>query len=365
LSQVGFLGFDDEGEVVNYYAVNPLDESHVYLNSSKVVCFVDLGGHERYLRTTLRGVMAKVPDYAMLVVGANAGLLSMGREHLGIAVALRIPVFVVVTKVDMVSEEVYRSTLEEVLRVLKMPGVNKLPLVVRDHDDVVVAARHMPSGRVAPIFRVSSVTGEGLDLLRKFLNLLPPRTRWRERLKEPLLMYVDEVFNVRGVGPVIAGLLLSGAVAEGDTVLLGPMRDGGWRSVRVKSIQINRVPVNRAYAGMDAALALAGVEYEELEKGLAVLDKRLKPRTVWSFKARVTILRHPTTIKRGFQSVLHLGAIRSAVKFAEMAREPMRTGDTGIVKLEFLYHPWYLREGDTFVLRDSRTRAIGKVLELC
>ncbi|RLE89257.1 MAG: hypothetical protein DRJ46_04950, partial [Thermoprotei archaeon] len=78
-----FLGFDVEGRVVNYELVHPLDESEIYLSSAKIIAFTDLGGHERYLRTTLRGVMSRLPDYAMLVVGANAGLLKMGREHLG------------------------------------------------------------------------------------------------------------------------------------------------------------------------------------------------------------------------------------------------------------------------------------------
>jgi len=70
--------------------------------SSKVVSFIDLAGHERYLRTTVFGLTGCAPDYIMLMVGGNAGLIGMSKEHLGIAVSLGVPVMVVITKVDMV-----------------------------------------------------------------------------------------------------------------------------------------------------------------------------------------------------------------------------------------------------------------------
>ena len=358
------LGYDSKGNVVNYDIVNPLDESQVYLSSSKVIIFVDLGGHERYLRTTLRGVMSRIPDYVMLVIGANSGLSVMGREHLGIAIALKIPVFAVITKIDMVHEDIVERSLEELKKILKMPGISKLPFEVKDYDDVVVAAKHVVSGRIVPIFKVSNVTGEGLELLRKFLNILPPRMRWKERVNSSLLMYVDDIFNVKGVGPVVAGLLLSGSVHVDDKVLIGPLRDGSWRKVRVKSIHINRVFVKRAQAGIEATLALSGIEFEDLEKGMAVIDDGRKPLSVREFNAKVTILKHPTTIRKGYEAVLHLGAIRSTVKFVKLEKECMRTGDTGIVTLKFVHHPWYIRSQDVFVIRDARTRAIGKVLKI-
>jgi GTPase len=72
-------------------------------HSSKIISFIDLAGHERYLRTTVFGLTGCAPDYAMLMVGGNAGLIGMSKEHLGIAVTLGVPVMVVITKIDMVS----------------------------------------------------------------------------------------------------------------------------------------------------------------------------------------------------------------------------------------------------------------------
>jgi GTP-binding protein 1 len=84
--------------------------------SSKVISFIDLAGHERYLRTTVFGLTGCAPDYIMLMVGGNAGLIGMSKEHLGIAVSLGVPVMVVITKVDMVPANI---TITDV-RLLRM-----------------------------------------------------------------------------------------------------------------------------------------------------------------------------------------------------------------------------------------------------
>ena len=75
--------------------------------SSKIISFIDLAGHERYLRTTVFGLTGCAPDYVMLMVGGNAGLIGMSKEHLGIAVSLGVPVMVIITKIDMVSSNGY------------------------------------------------------------------------------------------------------------------------------------------------------------------------------------------------------------------------------------------------------------------
>ena len=71
--------------------------------ASKIISFIDLAGHERYLRTTVFGLTGCAPDYVMLMVGGNAGLIGMSKEHLGIAVSLGVPVMVIITKIDMVN----------------------------------------------------------------------------------------------------------------------------------------------------------------------------------------------------------------------------------------------------------------------
>jgi GTPase len=72
---------------------------------------IDLCGHEKYLKTTMVGLSGYYPQYAMLVVGANMGISRMTKEHIGIAISLKIPMFVVVTKIDIAPENVYLDTL--------------------------------------------------------------------------------------------------------------------------------------------------------------------------------------------------------------------------------------------------------------
>jgi GTPase len=81
--------------------------------ASKIISFIDLAGHERYLRTTVFGLTGCAPDYAMLMVGGNAGLIGMSKEHLGIAVTLGVPVMVVITKIDMVQAALHPKVLTE------------------------------------------------------------------------------------------------------------------------------------------------------------------------------------------------------------------------------------------------------------
>ncbi|MEM3736937.1 MAG: GTP-binding protein [Candidatus Bathyarchaeia archaeon] len=358
------LGFDESGNIVNYTVSSPLDEAEVFLNSAKIIDFVDLGGHERYFKTTLRGITGHSPDYCLITVAANAGIMPMTVEHLKVVLGLRLPMIFVVTKIDL-APHLVSKTVEDIQRLVKLPKVNAVPFLVKTIEDAIVAAKVMPCGRVAPIFTVSNVTGEGLNLLRTFLNLLPQRIRWNEFYNKEFMIYVDEIFNVKGVGPVVSGVIRQGAVAEGESVLLGPFHDGTFRNVRVKSIHINRVFVERAVAGNDACFALAGVSFGEIRKGMALLGMDVKPRAVGEFEADVFILHHPTTIRIGYQAVVHAQTVRQAAEFVEIVgNKVLRTGDYGRVKLAFLYNPEFLIEGQNFVFREASAKGIGVITKI-
>lgn len=118
-------------------------------------------GHEKYFRTTAYGLTGHLPDYACLIVGANMGVVGMCKEHLGVALALKVPVFFVVTKVDIAPEHVLKNTVQTLASILKKPGVRKKPYLVRGHDEVITAARNITTDSLAPIFLTSAVTGRG------------------------------------------------------------------------------------------------------------------------------------------------------------------------------------------------------------
>ena len=203
--------------------------------AAKVVSFIDLAGHERYLRTTVYGLTAHEPDYVVVVVGANHGITRMTKEHVGMAIALNVPLFVVVTKVDLCPEPVMRETMKQLHRLLKLPGARKQPYVVKSNDELMVAANGFGKSALCPIFCISSVDGTNVPLLRQFFNLMPSRRAWAAQDKLPTEFLIDQYFNVPGVGLVVAGTLLSGAVHVNHELLMGPNNQGKFNKVTIKS----------------------------------------------------------------------------------------------------------------------------------
>ena len=133
-----FLGFDNEGDVTNYTAVRgAATTQEVLTKSSKIVNFIDLCGHERYLKTTVFGLTGAVPDYAMIMLGANMGVQRMTREHLGLTLALRLPFFIVITKIDLAPPNVREETISRISRILKSANVRKMPYLVNDEEGVI------------------------------------------------------------------------------------------------------------------------------------------------------------------------------------------------------------------------------------
>ncbi|GAA54244.1 GTP-binding protein 1, partial [Clonorchis sinensis] len=117
---------------------------------------------------------------------------------------------------------------------------------------------------MCPVFSVSNVTGENLDLLKMFLNLLTPRSQ--PRLTDPAHFQVDDIFSVPGVGNVVSGTCLSGVIRLNDTLLLGPDPVGQFTPVPIKSIHRKRMPVTYVRGGQTASFALKKLRRNQLRK---------------------------------------------------------------------------------------------------
>lgn len=125
------------------------------------------------------------------------GVQRMTKEHLGLAVNLALPSFVVITKIDISPDHVKQQTLQVISRILKSGAAGrKMPMVVKTVDDVVTAAREVGNKKMVPIFFLSNVTGEGVDMLKQFLNLLPSAPKWEKKLSKPAEFQVDESFHI-------------------------------------------------------------------------------------------------------------------------------------------------------------------------
>lgn len=261
--------------------------------SAKVITFTDLAGHERYLRTTVFGLLSSSPNYCLLMVAANNGLIGMSKEHLGIALALNVPVMVVVTKIDICPPHILEQTMTQITRILKSPGARKIPIQIRTREDAVVTATQFVSQRICPVFQVSNVTGENLDLVRTFLNILPHHGRYDAQA--PFEFHVNDTFSVPFVGTVVSGIVKSGVIHAGDQVLIGPDSLGQFIPTAIKSIERKRIGVPAASAGQSASFALKKVRRKDVRKGMVVLPKTdggAQPKVYREFIAEGRSLSH-------------------------------------------------------------------------
>uniref|UniRef100_A0A8C9XYH3 GTP binding protein 2b n=1 Tax=Sander lucioperca TaxID=283035 RepID=A0A8C9XYH3_SANLU len=361
------LGFNSKGEVVNYSESRTAEE--ICESSSKMITFIDLAGHHKYLKTTIFGLTSYCPDFAMLVVSANTGIAGTTREHLGLAMALKVPIFIVVSKVDLCSRGTVERTVRQLERVLKQPGCNKVPMVVSTPDDAVTAAQQFAqSACITPIFTLSSVSGESLDLLKVFLNILPPlsNSKEQEELMQQLTEFqVDEIYSVPDVGTVVGGTLYSGVCREGERLVVGPTDEGRFLRLKVGSIQRNRSACRVLRAGQAATLALGNFDRSLLRKGMVMVSPKMNPTICCQFEAAIVLLFHAKTFRRGSQVTVHVGNVRqTATAECLHGKDELRTGERAVVRFCFIKHPEYLRLGAKLLFREGVTKGIGHVTRL-
>lgn len=294
-------------------------------------------------------------------IGANAGIVGMTKEHLGLALALSVPVFVVVTKIDMCPPNVLQDNLKVLCKVLKSQGCRKVPVMVRSPDDVVLSATNFVSQRLCPIFQVSNVTGDNLDLLKMFLNLLTTRMGGLDNL--PAEFQIDDTYSVPGVGTVISGTCLQGIIKLNDNLLLGPDPLGHFMQIAVKSIHRKRMNVAEVRGGQTASFALKKIKRSQIRKGMVLVSSELNPKACWEFEGEIVVLHHPTTISSRYQAMVHCGSIRQTASIQTMSKECLRTGDKARVRFRFIKHPEYIRPQQRMVFREGRTKAVGNVIE--
>jgi selenocysteine-specific elongation factor len=286
------------------------------LPDGRRLSLVDVPGHERFVRNMVAG--ATGIDLFLLVVDAAEGARPQTHEHLAIVRLLGIEEGVVaVTKVDAVDEETRELALEE--------------------------ARELVPG--AAVVATSARTGEGLDDLRAALAEAAGRVAPRPA-ERPTRLFVDRVFTLRGIGTVVTGTLWSGSIGEGDELRAEP----AGLDVRVRSVQVHDLSVDRAEAGQRVAVALPGVERGELRRGDALVEPGAYPVSYRLDAALETLEEVPD----GTRLHVHHG---TAEHFARLVRV-----DDGHAQLR-LASPAVAARGDHVVLRGRTTLGGGTVLD--
>ena len=334
---------------------------YIKVNDEKYISFIDLAGHEKYFKTTVHGLNGGLADFAILVIGSNMGVLKMTREHLGIIKALKIPFFIVLTKTDICPPNVLERTQREITK-----------LVEKNFKKKVLETSELSNDTIN-LFKLSNVTGIGLDTFREFLFLQNPKIDWESKRNKDSIYWIDNVYMVKGIGIVISGTLKTGEIRINDKMLLGPV-EGKFIDVQVKSIHNNfREDISMLTAGLSGCIAIKSITKKEaltkkrIKKGMVLhqsLNLETRTKAYDRFTASITILHHPTTIKKNYEPVIHCGKIAQTAVIENIDNECLRTGDKGLVEFRFKYRPEFIEKDDILIFREGKTKGIGKIIEL-
>ncbi|HWF85687.1 MAG TPA: selenocysteine-specific translation elongation factor [Vicinamibacterales bacterium] len=317
------------------------------------VAFVDVPGHERFVKNMLAGVGGV--DLVVLVVAADESVMPQTREHFDICRLLRVPAgLVALTKSDLADADMLEIARLEVQE--------------------LVAGSFLDG---APIVPVSSRTGAGLDEFRSALGAAAAGVRGRT-VDATARLPIDRVFSMKGFGTVVTGTLVSGRVAADDELIVTP----GERRVKVRGVQVHGAKQLEAFAGQRAAVNLGGVEVDEIARGQSLVASGAFEETRVA-DAIVEVLPGAKALQHGARVRFHQGTAeilgrvavigpagevdrdRAAGAAKGEVRPSVAAGGRAFVRLR-LERPAILARGDRYILRaysPAITIAGGHILD--
>jgi selenocysteine-specific elongation factor len=312
------------------------------LPSGRVASFIDVPGHERLVRTMISG--ASGLDAVVLCVSAVEGVMPQTREHLDILELLGVQQGIVaLTMTDLVDEEMLELAALDVEDAVEGTFLEGAPVIA-------TAAGPAPSG---------------LEALAAALDALQPPAR---ASAGPLRLPIDRAFVQRGFGTVVTGTMRSGAVRDGDAVVVVP--EG--IQTRVRGLQVHGSPQDQSSAGLRTALNLAGVERDDLHRGMVVVHPDHPPLS--------SMLDCSLRLLPDAPPLAHLARVRLLVGTAEVMavvahisddgpspaplEDPLPPGSTALVQLR-TDRPVLAVPGDRCILRrESPVTTLGGAVVL-
>jgi selenocysteine-specific elongation factor len=284
--------------------------------------FVDVPGHERFVRNMLAGIGGI--DLVLLVIAADESIKPQTREHFDICRLLSVRRGItVLTKSDLVDREtldVVRLEVEDFLRGTFLDSAH------------------------APIVPVSSLTGAGMEELKRALVRVAYDVPGRDSTSLARLP-IDRVFSMKGFGTVVTGTLISGAINKEAELEVFPKG----KRVRVRGIQVHGASSEQAVAGQRTALNLAGVTTEELARGMT-----LAPPATFAATSRVdvqlTLLASAKPLKDRARVHFHSYTSESIATVVLYGKKQVAPGETALAQLR-LSHFTLLLPGDRFIIR--------------
>ena len=343
-------------------------------DNNKIIELIDLCGHSKYLKTTLYGITGYFPDYSIITIAANRGVLPMTKEHLGILLYLKIPIIIIITKIDITPKKIYENTINKLNKILKKTIFKRIPVYFNSNENIEKKLmKYAPiikvNSKYIPIITVSNKNGDNINIVRKFILSLEPRFKW-EKLYGSSIFYIEDDFTPPGIGLILYGILNGEKLKVGDKVLLGPFNKE-YISVNIWSIHdCKRNNIKYLDNGQRGCIGIRinkkySFSRKDIRKGMVLLnnDKLIK-NTCYEFDADITILNHSTTIRNNYCAVIHCGVIKQTAEINLKNNEKIRIGDNARVRFRFLNYPELLFKNSTFFFREGKTRGVGTIKEI-
>jgi selenocysteine-specific elongation factor len=298
--------------------------------------FIDVPGHERFVRNMLAGVGGI--DLVLMVIAADESIKPQTREHFEICRLLSIPRGItVITKADMVDED----TLG----------------VVRMEIEDFVRGSFLDVSR-SPIIAVSALEGTGLDELKREIIRLSAEVPARDT--EALFrLPIDRVFTMKGFGAVVTGTLIAGKVKKEEEVEIFPSR----KRARVRGVQVHGSAAEQAIAGQRTALNLAGVQMEELARGMTLAAPGVLEPTQ-KLEVQISLLKDVKPLKNRARVHFHAFTSETIAEVALRGVTELKPGSSAFAQLRTA-EPLLLLPGDRAILRQfSPVLTIGGAVVL-
>ena len=306
------------------------------LPSGEPVGVVDVPGHERFIKNMVAGVGGI--DAVMMIIAADDGWMPQTKEHLDILSLLEIKTgIVVLTKVDLVDEEI----------------------VELQKDDI---ATHLKSTFLegAPIVSFSAKTNMGKDDVLNALQTVLSKNIERHNCGSPRL-YIDRSFMIKGMGTVVTGTLMEGPIEAGQELEICPAK----QKVRARGLQTHKKSIETAQPGSRLAVNLTGAGKDDAKRGSAlVLPGHFEPADTLGVKIKMLPgVKNP--LKNAGEVLFLLGTSIAHAKLKLFGRKMLKGGEEDFAVLH-LDNEICCRIGDKFIIRrlsPAITVAGGTVLD--
>ncbi len=362
---------------------------HYIIKNNEVTTLIDLCGHEKYLKTTMFGVMGLFGDYGIIMVGANMGICGMTTEHFALLIANKIPFITIVSKIDICPPNVLSVVKKDLERIAKR---NKKEIVYFEENEEVINGSYLKDAHksiieafqerkttIMPVIMTSNKTGHNINFVKELITSIRSQAYLERKgivipdsnsltKNYPMIMYIDSTFSVTGIGIVLSGTVKYGSISLGQKVFLGPVNNT-YITITVKSLQncvsenVTMLQENES-GSIGIRLDTKGSYTREMfSKGQIVTsdpDFAMK-NTCYTFNCDVAIFNHPTTIRNGYQTVIHCGTIRQTGRFKIPDDILLRTNSKQNINIKFIQRPEFILPGTLFMFRDGRTKGMGRV----